>query len=214
MAETLGNFLVELFQNPYLAVLFVAMVPLIELKGAIPVGMTEAFGLNLIETALVAYLGSTLIVLLIFFLLKPIFALLKKIRFFNLIVRKLEGLFIRKGKEIAEKTEGSAENVARRIMMLSLFIFVAVPFPVTGVWTGTAIAVFLNMRFRDAIPAIALGNLIAGSIITLLTFLFSAYVDIIIYCLFAIALIMLAITIVKIVREKPTDEQKETETEK
>jgi membrane protein implicated in regulation of membrane protease activity len=69
------------------------------------------------------------------------------------------------------------------------------------------------MRFRDAIPAIALGNLIAGSIITLLTFLFSAYVDIIIYCLFAIALIMLAITIVKIVREKPTDEQKETETE-
>lgn len=213
MAETLGNFLVELFQNPYLAVLFVAMVPLIELKGAIPVGMTEAFGLNLIETALVAYLGSTLIVLLIFFLLKPIFALLKKIRFFNLIVRKLEGLFIRKGKEIAEKTEGSAENVARRIMMLSLFIFVAVPFPVTGVWTGTAIAVFLNMRFRDAIPAIALGNLIAGSIITLLTFLFSAYVDIIIYCLFAIALIMLAITIVKIVREKPTDEQKETETE-
>jgi uncharacterized membrane protein len=213
MAETLGNFLVELFQNPYLAVLFVAMVPLIELKGAIPVGMTEAFGLNLIETALVAYLGSTLIVLLIFFLLKPIFALLKKIRFFNLIVRKLEGLFIRKGKEIAEKTEGSAENVARRIMMLSLFIFVAVPFPVTGVWTGTAIAVFLNMRFRDAIPAIALGNLIAGSIITLLTFLFSAYVDIIIYCLFAIALIMLAITSVKIVREKPTDEQKETETE-
>jgi len=207
MAEALGNFLVELFQNPYIAVLFVAMVPLIELKGAIPVGMTEAFGLGILETSLVAYLGSTLIVLLIFFLLKPIFALLKKIKIFNLIVRKLEGLFIRKATEIAQKTEGSVESAARRIMMLSLFIFVAVPFPITGVWTGTAIAVFLNMRFREAIPAIALGNLVAGSIITLLTFLFSAYVDVIIYCLFAIALVMLAVTVVKIVREKPTEEQ-------
>ena len=206
MADALGNFLIELFQNPYIAVLFVAMIPLIELKGAIPVGMTEAFGLGLIETALVAYLGSTLIVLLIFFLLKPIFALLKKIKFFNLIVRKIEGLFIKKAEEIAAKTEGSVEMAARRIMAISLFVFVAVPFPVTGVWTGTAIAVFLNMRFRDAIPAIALGNLVAGAIVTLLTFFFQAYVDVIIYCLFAIALVMLAVTVVKIVRSRPSED--------
>ena len=206
MAEKLGEFLVELFGNPYVAVLVTAMIPLIELKGAIPVGMTPAFGLGLLETAAIAYLGSTLISFLVFFLLKPIFALLKKISFFNLIVRKCEGLFIHKAEEIALKTNGSVEKEARKIMIISLLIFVAVPFPVTGVWTGTAIGVFLGLRFRDVVIPLALGNLIAGSLITLMTFIFKEYVDIIIYSLFAIALVMLFVTIVKVLKSKPSDE--------
>ena len=206
MADKLGEFLVELLGSPYLAVIFVSMVPLIELKGAIPVGMTEAFGLSLLETAAMAYIGSTVICVLVFFLLKPIFALLKKIKIFNLIVRKMEGLFIHKAEEIAAKSNGSVEKEAKKIMIIALLIFVAVPFPVTGVWTGTAIAVFLNFKFREAILPLALGNLIAGSIITLLTFLFAAYVDIIIYALFALAIIMLGITIYKIAKSKPTEE--------
>ena len=91
-------------------------------------------------------------------------------------------------------------------MIIALLLFVAVPFPVTGVWTGTAIAVFLSLRFREAILPLALGNLIAGSIITLLTYLFAAYVDIIIYVLLALALIMLAYTIYKIAKSTPTEE--------
>ena len=88
-------------------------------------------------------------------------------------------------------------------MMISLFIFVAVPFPVTGVWTGTAIAVFLGLKFKESVLPIACGNLIAGSIITLLTFLVGDYVDIIIYALFAIAIIMLVFFIVKLIKAKP-----------
>ncbi|MBR5242480.1 MAG: small multi-drug export protein [Clostridia bacterium] len=207
MAERLGEFLIELVGSPYIAVILVSMFPLIELKGAIPVGMTEAFGLSIIETALMAYIGSTVIAVLIFFLLKPIFKLLKKIKIFNLIIRKLEGLFIHTAEKIAAKTDGrDVEKEAKRIMMIALLIFVAVPFPVTGIWTGTAIAVFLSLRFREAILPLALGNLIAGSIITLLTFLFAAYVDIIIYVLFALALIMLAYTIYKIAKSTPTEE--------
>lgn len=205
MADILGEFLIELFGNPYIAVFFISMVPLIELKGAIPVGMTEAFGLSLLEAAGVAYLGSTLISLLVFFLLKPIFALLKKIKIFNMIVRKCEGLFIRKAEQIAAKTEGSVEAAAKRIMMISLFIFVAVPFPVTGVWTGTAIAVFLGLNFRESVIPLAGGNLIAGSLITLITFIFKQYVDIVIYCLFAIAIVMLVVTVIKIAKSKPSD---------
>ena len=63
------------------------------------------------------------------------------------------------------------EEKRRKMLMWGLFIFVAVPFPVTGVWTGTAIAVFLGMKFKDSFLPIVLGNLVAGSIITLLTFL-------------------------------------------
>ena len=96
-------------------------------------------------------------------------------------------------------------------MMISLFVFVAVPFPVTGVWTGTAIAVFLGLKFREALLPVAAGNLIAGAIITLLTFLFKDYVDIIIYALFAIAIVMLIVFIVKIVCSKPVEQSSKAE---
>ena len=89
------------------------------------------------------------------------------------------------------------------MLIVGLFIFVAVPFPVTGVWTGTAIAVFLNMKFKDAFLPIVVGNLVAGSIITLLTFLLEPYVDYIILTLFAIAIVMLTIFIIKIIKAKP-----------
>ena len=99
-------------------------------------------------------------------------------------------------------------------MMISLFIFVAVPFPVTGVWTGTAIAVFLGLKFKESVLPIAVGNLIAGSIITLLTFLVGEYVDVIIYALFAIAIVMLVIFIVKIATAKPSQDEDVAKIEK
>ena len=215
MTEALGKFLLTVFKSEYVATLFVSMFPLIELKGAIPIGM-GLFGLNLWQTAGIAYLGSTIISVAEFFLLIPIFNLLKKIGFIRKLIEKIEAIFNEKAQKIADKTNGSPEKEARRIMMISLFIFVAVPFPVTGVWTGTAIAVFLGLKFRESVLPIAVGNLIAGSIITLLTYLVGDYVDIVIYALFAIAIVMLALFIVKIVTAKPSKENqiKEEKTEK
>jgi len=203
MSEILGEFLLGLFKNEYIATLFVSMFPLIELKGAIPIG-TGLFGLNLLETAGVAYLGSTIVTVGEFFLLIPIFNLFKKIGFVRKIIEKIETIFNEKAQKIAEKTDGSPEKEARKIMMLSIFVFVAVPFPVTGVWTGTAIAVFLGLKFKESVLPIVAGNFIAGAIITILTLLFKDYVDIIIYVLFAIAIIMLILFIVKIVKAKPS----------
>ena len=206
MTEALGNFLLEVFKSEYIATLFISMFPLIELKGAIPIG-TGIFNLNLWQTAGIAYLGSTIISIAVFFLLIPVFNLLKKIGFIKKLIEKIESIFEEKAKKIAQKTDGSPEKEAKKIMMLSLFIFVAVPFPVTGVWTGTAIAVFLGLKFRESVLPIAVGNLIAGSIITLLTFLVGEYVDIIIYALFAIAILMLVLMIIKILVAKPTDKE-------
>ncbi len=210
MTEALGNFLLEVFKSEYVATLFISMFPLIELKGAIPIG-TGIFNLNLWQTAGIAYLGSTIISIAVFFLLIPVFNLLKKIGFIRKLVEKIESIFEEKARKIAQKTDGSPEKEAKKIMMLSLFIFVAVPFPVTGVWTGTAIAVFLGLKFRESVLPIAVGNLIAGSIITLLTLLFGEYVDIIIYALFAIAIIMLVLMIIKIVVAKPKNGKKTVE---
>ena len=186
------------------------MFPLIELKGAIPIG-TGLFNLGLFETAGIAYLGSTIISILVFFLLIPIFNLLKKIGFIRKIIEKIESIFHKKAQEIASKTNGSAEKEAKKIMMISLFIFVAVPFPVTGVWTGTAIAVFLGLKFRESVLPIAVGNLIAGALISLLTFLVGEYVDVIIYALFGIAIVMLALFIIKIIKAKPVSSSSNTD---
>jgi uncharacterized membrane protein len=203
----MGDFLLKLLSginNPELTTLLVSAFPLVELKGAIPIG--TGLGLSLVRSALLAYAGSSLVVIPVFFLLIPIFNLLKKIKFIKKLVQKIEAVFNKKAQDLAKKSDGAPEEKVRKILMIALFIFVAVPFPVTGVWTGTAIAVFLNMKFKDSFLPIILGNLVAGSIITLITFLFKDYVNLIITVLFIIAIIMLIILIIKIIKSKPIEE--------
>ena len=204
MGELLLNFFNKITDNGELITLLVSMFPLIELKGAIPIG--TGLGLPLIRSALLAYAGSSLIVIPIFFLLIPIFNLLKKIKFIKKVIEKIEKVFEEKANKVAQNASGNSQENVRKFLIVALFIFVAVPFPVTGVWTGTAIAVFLNMKFKDAFLPIVLGNLVAGIIITIITFFFQAYVDIIISILLVIALIMLLIFIIKVVKSKPTNE--------
>ena len=204
MGEILLNFFKSVTDNSELITLLVSMFPLIELKGAIPIG--TGLGLELTTSALLAYSGSSLIVIPIFFLLIPIFNLLKKIKFVKKIILKIERVFEEKAKKVSKNATDKPETQVKKFLMIALFIFVAVPFPVTGVWTGTAIAVFLNMKFSDAFLPIILGNLVAGIIITLITFFFKAYVDIIITILLIIALIMLTIFIVKLIKSKPKTE--------
>ena len=201
MGEILLNFFKSITDNGELITLLVSMFPLIELKGAIPIG--TGLELPLIRSALLAYCGSSLIVIPIFFLLIPIFNLLKKIKFVKKFIQKVETVFEEKAKSVAKNANDKSEDQVRKFLMLALFIFVAVPFPVTGVWTGTGIAVFLNMKFKDSILPIMLGNLVAGTIITLLTWLFKPYVDIIITVLFIIALIMLTLFIIKVIKSQP-----------
>jgi len=201
MAQAILNILQSLTNIRELIVALVSMVPLIELKGAIPIG--EGLGLPIWETAMIAYLGSTLIIIPVFFLMIPIFNLLKKIPFVKKFVEKLEAMLRKKAEKVAENASGDSEKAQRKMLMTGLTIFVAIPIPLTGVWTGAAIAVFLNMRFRDSILPLALGNLIAGSIVTLLTYLFHDYVNYIIDVMFIIALIMLIVAVIKIITAKP-----------
>lgn len=206
ITETLIEFFLKLTGgNGSLTVVLVSMFPLIELKGAIPVG--ERLGLELWRSALMAYVGSTLVALPIFFLLIPLFNLLKRWKPLSRFVSKVENVFLRRAERISSGKDKQA--AARRMLVLGVFAFVAVPLPLTGVWTGTAIAAFLGLRFREAAPAIVLGNLIAGSVITLLTFLFRQYVDIIIFAIFVAAIVMLAVFIIKVAVSKPGKDKAE-----
>ena len=202
MADKIAEFLLNLTHSNLLSILLISAFPLIELKGAIPIG--AKLGVSLWQTAGLAYLGSTLVCIPVFFLLIPIFNLLKKIPFIKRFIEKVESVLYGKAKKIALKAKGvDDEKYARRLMARALLIFVAVPLPVTGVWTGTAIAVFLGFKFKEAVFSLAIGNLIAGVIITLLTFFFKDYVDYIILGLAVLAVVMLVFFIVKVIISKP-----------
>lgn len=205
MKESIVEFLSSLTGNPRVTVILFSMFPLVELKGAIPVG--EALGLGLWRSALLSYIGSTLIAVPVFFLLKPVFALMKKWKFIAGLVEKTENVFRRRAEKLAEKTDGNAGRRERVMLMVGVYAFIAVPLPLTGVWTGTAVAVFLGMKFREIILPVTLGNLTAGAAITLLTYFFRDYVEYIILGLFALAIIMLAVFIIKVALSKPKREE-------
>ena len=200
MAQVILQFLQSITSIKQLIVAMVSMFPLIELKGAIPIG--EGLGLPIYQSALIAYFGSTLIIIPVFFLMVPLFMLLKKIPFVGKFFSKLERMLQNRAEKVAKKNESSSEDANRRFLVRALLIFVAIPLPLTGVWTGAAIAVFLDMKFKDSLIPLALGNFIAGSLVTFLTYLFHDYVDTIILVMFIIALVMLAVGIIKIVTTK------------
>ncbi|MBE7089757.1 MAG: hypothetical protein E7362_03025 [Clostridiales bacterium] len=215
MAEFISN----LIGNDLWATIIMSCVPLIELKGGIvfarsTFGFLESFGL--------AYLGSTVMFIPIFFLLIPILNLFKKIKWFKKLADKAENYVKEKADNAVEKQKlkGKSSKFSDTfIKQIAVFIFVAIPLPMTGVWMGTAIAVFLNLKFKDTILPILLGNLIAGLIISGLVELFLAIwtikaLDYILYGLFALALILLIVTIVKVLKQKPQTENKTENNEK
>ncbi|MBQ7163778.1 MAG: small multi-drug export protein, partial [Clostridia bacterium] len=118
MKESIVEFLSSLTGNPRVTVILFSMFPLVELKGAIPVG--EALGLGLWRSALLSYIGSTLIAVPVFFLLKPVFALMKKWKFIAGLVEKTENVFRRRAEKLAEKTDGNAGRRERVMLMVGV----------------------------------------------------------------------------------------------
>jgi membrane protein DedA with SNARE-associated domain len=91
---------------------------------------------------------------------------------------------------------------------------VAIPLPLTGVWTGSAVAALTKLPYPKALVSVVAGNLVATSIITLLCFFFSAVIDYIILAIGIIAIAVVIALIIKIILHKPRQTEQETETEK
>ena len=207
------NFISNLISNPYLATIIMSFVPLVELKGAIM--FSRGIGLSFLEALSLSFLGSTAIAVILFFLLIPILGLLKKIKWFNGFVVKVENYISKKADETVEKQKHNPNKKIfseTRLKQIAIFIFVAIPLPMTGVWMGTAIAVFLGLKFKESILPLALGNLVAGLIISLiaeicLVFWTLKVLDYILYGMFALALILLILFIIKVVNSKGKEEK-------
>lgn len=139
-----------------LGVILLSMIPVAELRLAIPLAITQ-YGLPPLETFLFSCIGNLIPVPFIVLFIRKIFNWMKKFRIFRKIVEKLE-----------ERGNSKRETV-EKYKFWGLFIFVAIPLPGTGAWTGALIAGLMDMRLKKALPSIALGVLAAGIIVTLMT---------------------------------------------
>lgn len=168
----------------------VSAFPIIELKGAIPlgIGIATSWGIQLNPWIyfIFAYIGSCIPVPFIILFLKPVLKYLGKKKLFRRMAEWLNKRFSKKKDKIDIKADQKAkeymdkldvDNITqekklilrqKKIEMakyIALFIFVAIPLPLTGVWTGSGIAAFLNLNTKKALLAVTLGNLIAGLLI-------------------------------------------------
>ena len=152
------EYLTEIFNfiSTEFKVLFTAVLPIIEVRGAIPVGI--ALGMSPLHATIIAFLGSIIPIPFIMLTIRPIFKYLRTTRTFKKMVNK-----------ITKKSIEKSENI-QKYGYIGLFIFVAIPLPGTGVWSGSLIASLLDMRLKYAFPAIVLGNMVAAIAIMILSF--------------------------------------------
>lgn len=145
----------------YLATFIISMIPVIELRGAIPIGVS--LGLSHAEAMGISIIGNMLPVPFIILFIRPIF---------RWMTRK-SGKLARLVEKLETKAEGKWDKI-HRYQFFALTIFVAIPLPGTGAWSGALIAAVMNMRLRNALPSILLGVLIAGILVSGITYGFTS----------------------------------------
>lgn len=137
---------------PELWAFLISMVPVIELRGALPVAL--ASGVSLPVALIITIAGNLLPIPFILIFIRPIFKWFKKLGSLRKFVQSLE-----------ERAFKKSDNIAKNNFW-GLMIFVAIPLPGTGAWSGALIAALLDMRLKYALPAIVLGVLLASVIVT------------------------------------------------
>lgn len=144
----------------YLIIFLISMVPLIELRGAIP--FSQGFGLPIVQSYIICIIGNMLPVPIIYLFArkvlewgadKPVIG-----KFFTWCLEKGH----KGGKKLQEK--------AGKGLFVALLLFVGIPVPGTGAWTGTLAASILDMDFKSTIVAVMLGVLLAGVIMMVVSF--------------------------------------------
>ena len=143
----------------YLGTLLISMIPVIELRGAIPIAVFS-FHLSYVEAFLISFIGNIIPVYFILKYIRPIFELLKRVK----ILKKIIDWITEKAtKKIAENKRLEAAT------LLGIYLFVAIPLPGTGAWTGSLIANFLELPPKKVILPIYAGVFTAGVIILAIT---------------------------------------------
>jgi len=137
-------------------VVFIATLPLIELRGAIPIGVS--LGMHPIHAMILGVLGNLVPIPFLLYFMEPVFNYLKSIGILQKILDK-----------IVLRTLKKSDNI-RKYSIWGLVLFVALPLPTTGIWSGCLAATLFNIPAKDAFFAMTLGAIIAGSIMLTISY--------------------------------------------
>ena len=139
----------------YIKLFFLSMIPIIELRGAIPLGI--AMDLNPIYIYIVCVIGSSIISVPVVLMFRRVIDFFRRRKYFNKVIRWVD-----------RKIEGRAKKL-KAASIVGLIVFVGVPLPTTGSWSGSALASIFKMRIVDSLLGILIGNAIAGAIMLTLS---------------------------------------------
>ena len=139
----------------YLITLFISLVPVIELRGAIPVAVLTLH-LSYLEAFIISFLGNIIPIFFIVKYIRPLFDFFGRFKIFKIIIDWATEKATRK---IAENEK------LQKMTLFALFVFVAIPIPTTGAWVGSLIANFLDIPVKKAFFPLALGVFVAGLIV-------------------------------------------------
>ena len=149
----------------YLATFFISMIPIVELRGAIPIGI--GYGLDPIVTYIICVIGNMLPMPIIYFFARKTLVWGADKKFIGKFFRWC----LTKGEHGGQKLREKAGNGG---LVIALMLFVGIPIPGTGAWTGTLAASFLDMGIKKTTLAVSLGVIIAGTIMALTSTTFFA----------------------------------------
>lgn len=139
----------------YVLSILISMVPLIELRGGVPFAI--GMGIDPITAIVICAVGNILPVPIIYFFARRFLLWGSNKRFLG----KICTFFLEKGERAGQKL---VEKTGRGGLFMALLLFVGIPLPGTGAWTGTLGASFLNMGFKSAVLSVSLGVILAGII--------------------------------------------------
>ena len=144
----------------YLLIFLISMVPIIELRGAVPIGI--GMDLNPILSIIVCVIGNMIPVPFIHIFARKFLSWGAKQK----IIGKICSFFIQKGEKASRRLSSKKGHYG---IMLALILFVGIPLPGTGAWTGSLGASFLNLDLKTTTTAVIIGVILAGSIMTVIS---------------------------------------------
>lgn len=164
MAESFAQTIVDFFRDkipPELIIFFISMLPVLELRGGLIAA--KLLGVEFVPAFIICYIGNIIPVPFILLFIRKIFQFLRDKKGFSKIIEKLEIRSMRKSEKV------------KRWRDWGLLAFVAIPLPGTGGWTGALIAALMDIRIKKSFPIIAIGILIAGIIMSVITYLVPSF---------------------------------------
>ena len=162
----------------WLCVFVVAMLPMFEIHGAIPFGLSGALWGNgvlpLWQVCLLSFLGATILALVVLLILKLVLRIISTNKKFKKQYKRFQAWLDKKFFKYSMKNSNTKTK-----KWWTLMLFTAVPLPFSGVWTSCLLSIFMDLKFFASFGAIVVGNVITTMVVSLFCTVFASFVDLV-----------------------------------